>query len=78
MGGNSEQKSAGYALLNVRGFWEINSRVKLGLSADNLTDKKYRDHLAGVNRVSRNPDIALGERLPGYGRSISLRFDYQF
>ena len=75
---NTEQKSAGYALLNVRGFWEINSRVKLGLSADNLTDKKYRDHLAGVNRVSRNPDIALGERLPGYGRSISLRFDYQF
>jgi len=75
---NTEQKSAGYALLNVRGFWEINSRMKLGLSADNLTDKKYRDHLAGVNRVRDNPAIALGERLPGYGRSISLRMDYRF
>lgn len=41
-------------------------------------DSVYRDHLAGVNRVSGNDAIAPGERLPGYGRSFFLRLDYDW
>ncbi|MDC3332637.1 TonB-dependent receptor [bacterium] len=74
---NSEQKTDGYGLLNARGSWEVNHHIRVGMGIDNLMDKKFRDHLAGYNRVS-NPDIANGERLPGYGRNVFARVDYQW
>lgn len=75
---NGEQTSDGYALLNIQAYWNINKAARLGLSAENVTDKDYRDHLGGYNRVMGNPDIAAGERLPGYGRNISLRAEYNW
>ncbi|MGI9326615.1 MAG: TonB-dependent receptor plug domain-containing protein [Pseudomonadales bacterium] len=72
---NSEQESSGYALLNVKGYWVINQQLKLGFGIDNLTDRDYGDHLAGINRVGGNPDLQQGERLPGIGRNFFLRLD---
>ena len=40
------------------------------LDAENATDKRYTDHQAGINRGRDNPAIAVGERLPRYGRNV--------
>ncbi len=34
--------------------------------------------MVGINRVMGNPDIAVGERLPGYGRNFFARMDVSF
>ncbi len=72
---NFEQNSSGYALFNVKGYWVINQHLKLGFGVDNLTDRVYRDHLAGINRVGGNPDLQQGVRLPGLGRNFFARLD---
>ncbi|EAW32797.1 TonB-dependent receptor [marine gamma proteobacterium HTCC2143] len=75
---NSEQETSGYGLLNVKGYWQLNSEWRLGFGVDNLLDKKYQDHLAGYNRAGSNAGIANGARLPGYGRNMFARVDYQW
>jgi iron complex outermembrane receptor protein len=75
---NSESETAGYALFHVRGHWQMTEGLKLGFGVDNLADREYVDHLAGVNRVRGNPDIRAGERLPGYGRSVFARLDFSW
>jgi len=75
---NSEQETAGYGLLNLGGYWQISEQARLAVGVENVLDKEYSDHLAGVNRVRGNEDIATGERLPGYGRSLFARIDYQW
>ncbi|BFM17172.1 TonB-dependent receptor [Maricurvus nonylphenolicus] len=75
---NEEQKSSGYGLLHLQGQIDINEQLQLRAGIDNLTDKKYQDHLAGVNRVSGNDDIAVGERLYGTGRSVNVGVTYSF
>jgi iron complex outermembrane receptor protein len=44
---------------------------------NNLFDTRYSDHLNGYNRV-RDSDVALGERLPGPGRSLFARVHYSW
>ena len=75
---NGEQTTAGYGLLNARGYWQLSREMRLGFGVDNLFDKRYQDHLGGYNRVSGNPDINKGERLYGYGRNVYARVDYQW
>lgn len=74
---NSEKATAGYALLNLKGYWQINSELRLGFGIDNLLNNKYRDHQTAYNRV-RNSDIKVGQRLPGQERNIFARLDYQW
>jgi len=74
---NAEQETSGYGLLNLKGDWQFNKHLRLALGIDNLLDKRYSDHLGGINRVM-NPDLAVGERLPGYGRNAFVRVDYQW
>lgn len=75
---NSEQATDAYALLNLQAYWNVAATIKLGLSIENITDEDYNDHLGGYNRVRGNPDIAVGSRLPGYGRNFSARIDYHW
>lgn len=75
---NGEAGSAGYATFNLQGYWHLNDSVRLSAGVENLTDRVFRDHLGGVNRVAGNPAIAVGERLPGYGRNVFARFDLVF
>ncbi len=74
---NSEKATAGYALINLKSYWQINGELRLGLGIDNLLNKKYRDHQTGYNRVG-NSDIKLGNRLPGQERNAFVRLDYQW
>ncbi len=74
---NGEQKTAGYSLYNLRAQWAFISQAQLGFGVENVFDKKYANHLGGYNRAS-NPDLAIGEALPAYGRNLFVRVDYQW
>lgn len=73
---NDEKATAGYGIVNLRGQWQLANNLELVAGIDNMSDKRYQDHLAGYNRVSGARDLALGERLYGLGRSIYLGFNY--
>jgi iron complex outermembrane receptor protein len=67
---NNEQKTGGYAVFNLMGNYEATKALTLSAGINNIFDRDYQNHLGGYNRISDNPDIAQGERLPGLGRSI--------
>ena len=74
---NSETESAGYALVNLAGQLQLGAGVGLAFGIDNLFNRFYQDHLGGVNRAG-NEDLATGERLPGWGRNLYARVQWQF
>ena len=67
---NDEQPSAGYGILNMSAVWSPWQSVRLEARADNLFDRSYQNHMAGVNRVAGS-DIPAGTRLYGAGRTLS-------
>lgn len=73
---NDEKATAGYGIANLRGQWQLANKLELVAGVDNMSDKRYQDHLAGYNRVNGARDLALGERLYGHGRSVYLGFNY--
>ncbi|MGE0621369.1 MAG: TonB-dependent receptor plug domain-containing protein [Pseudomonadales bacterium] len=75
---NGEQETGGWAIFNVNGYWHVGERLRLSAGVENLADEDYTDHLGGINRVMGNPDITVGERLPGYGRNVFARADLAF
>jgi len=75
---NSEANTSGYGLLHLSANYQVNDDLQLRAGIDNLTDKRYQEHLAGYNRVMGNDDIAVGERLYGTGRSARVGVTYQF
>jgi len=75
---NSEAQTSGYGLLHLSANYQVNDDLQLRAGIDNLTDKRYQEHLAGYNRVMGNDDIAVGERLYGTGRSARVGVTYQF
>ncbi|PHS69974.1 MAG: TonB-dependent receptor [Methylophaga sp.] len=75
---NHEQKTSGYALFNLSGNFQPTQDVTVSAGINNLFDRGYENHLGGYNRISDNPDIAQGDRLPGLGRSayVSVSMDW--
>lgn len=69
---NEEQKTSGYAVVNLMGNYEATNALTLSAGVNNVFDRNYQDHLGGYNRISvtDNPDIVQGDRLPGLGRSV--------
>ena len=63
---NDEQKSGGWAILNLRTQWS-DGRWRLRGGIENLLNKNYHDHLAGINRVNEG-DVGVGDPIPGAGR----------
>jgi iron complex outermembrane receptor protein len=74
---NLEQETSGYGLINMHIAWQASSELDLSLGVNNVLDKRYQDHLSGYNRV-RGGDIAVGERLPGYGVNMYASARYEF
>lgn len=68
---NGETPSPGWVTVGLSGGATI-GRWRLEAGAENLFDRRYADHLAGVNRVPGGA-VAVGERLPGAGRGLCLR-----
>ncbi|NHO64084.1 TonB-dependent receptor [Aestuariicella hydrocarbonica] len=75
---NREAKTSGYGVLHLSASYDLSDALQLRAGIDNLADKRYRDHLAGYNRVRGNEDIAVGERLYGTGRSAILGLTYHW
>jgi iron complex outermembrane receptor protein len=74
---NRERESAGYGIVNLSARWQLTPALELAGGVDNVFDKTYRSHLGGYNRAS-NPDVGIGERLPGYGTNVFARVSYTF
>ncbi len=74
---NGETRSPGYGLVDLAAGIELPAGLNLQLSLDNLFDRRYAPHLAGINRV-QDSDVAPGRRLPGAGRSWGIRLGYRF
>lgn len=74
---NGETETGGYGIVNVSASWQPLPGLRLAAGVDNLFDREYTEHLAGVNRAV-NPDIAVGARLPAYGANLYGRVLYEF
>jgi iron complex outermembrane receptor protein len=68
---NDEQESSGYALFNVSGNVQVTPNLLISAGVNNLFDREYADHLAGINRVA-GEDIPQDDRLLGLGRSAYI------
>ena len=69
---NGELPTGGYAILNLRGELEVVDGVSLVAGLENLTDRRYEEHLGGFNRV-RDSIVPVGARLPGAGINAFAR-----
>ena len=72
---NSEQETSGYGLVNLSASWQATDDIQVSGGIDNLFDRDYQQHLAGYNRVMGS-DVTVGDRLPGVGRNLYVRFYY--
>jgi len=72
-----ETPSPGYGIFNFRLARHFANRLRVEVGVENLLNKRYTEHLGGVNRVSMS-DLAIGERIPSAGRfgygSVSWSF----
>jgi iron complex outermembrane receptor protein len=64
---NGEPETPGYALLNLEMGYRFSRHFVALLGVENVLDKRYADHLGGINRVTGS-DVGVGERIPGAGR----------
>ena len=74
---NEESETDGYGIFNLFGSYRWRERMTLSGGVNNLFDKVYRDHTNGINRVA-DSDVAVGDRLPGPGRSLFARLNYRW
>jgi iron complex outermembrane receptor protein len=74
---NGEPVTPGYALLNLRSSYRLFGHLTAQVTAENLLDKQYADHLGGINRVTGS-DVSVGARLPSPGRTFLVALRYQF
>jgi len=73
---NNEAKTDGYGLIHLRAGMDVTRTLKVNAGIENLFNNKYEDHLAGINRVTTDTDVAAGDRLPGAGRSFLVNLTY--
>jgi iron complex outermembrane receptor protein len=74
---NYEQSTPGYGLVNAALVWYPTAELRLEARVDNLLDKAYQDHGAGINRANGS-DIPVGERLYGAERTLSAGVVFNF
>jgi iron complex outermembrane receptor protein len=74
---NEEPITPGYAIVNLRVSYRPCQGVTVQAGVENLLNKKYADHLGGINRVT-DSDVDVGERLPNPGRSVVVAARYEF
>lgn len=77
-GNNHNRPTSGYALYNLRTEYAHPSLdFTLSAGVENLTDRMYVDHMNGFNRVSGG-ELEVGERLPGPGRNVYVRLNWEW
>jgi iron complex outermembrane receptor protein len=73
----SETTSPGYGILNLRVAKTFVDSVRVEVGVENLLDKRYADHLGGVNRVAGG-DLLVGQRIPSAARFAYVSLDWEF
>ena len=74
---NGEQETPGYGLVNLAVVWKAMDALRLEARLDNVLDKTYQDHVAGLNRANGS-DIPVGARLYGTERTFSVGAIWSF
>lgn len=74
---NNEQATPGYGLINAALVWYPVDSLRLEARIDNMFDKAYQDHVAGINRANGS-DIPVGVRLYGAERTLSAGVIFSF
>ncbi len=74
---NGETPTSGYALSNLAINWEPGESLRVEARVDNLFDRAYQDHVAGINRAAGS-DLPLGVRLYGTERTLSMGLIFSF
>ena len=72
-----ETQTAGYGIVNLSAQWTLNNQLQVRSGITNLFDRHYANHLNSVNRNSGS-DIAVGEVIPGMGRTFYVQARAQF
>jgi iron complex outermembrane receptor protein len=80
---NAEQKTDGYALLNIYGQYTFKDALTIRTGVRNVFGSFYQSHVSGINRVVADRDggrvdLGPGERLPGPGRNFFVQAEYRF
>lgn len=73
----NEDSTSGYGLLHLSTQWQLHRNVQLTAQINNLFDKFYAPHTAGVNRVMQS-DIAIGDKVPNPGREWQISISYRY
>ena len=74
---NEERATPGYGLVNAALSWRPTDALRIEGRVDNLLDKTYQDHVAGINRAGGS-GIPVGERLYGAERTFSAGVVWSF
>ncbi|HEY2711023.1 MAG TPA: TonB-dependent receptor [Chthoniobacterales bacterium] len=74
---NDELPSSGYAVLNLRAGYSFADHFDVDLVLDNLFDRRYAEHLSGINQVL-DSDVPVGARIPEPGRFVAVSARYHF
>ncbi len=74
---HNELASSGYYTLDTNASFSVLPELQLSVGVENIFDRQYRYHLAGINRVT-DRDEAVGERLSGLGRQLTASLRYTF
>jgi len=72
-----ESPSPGYGILNLRLAKTFAEALRVEVGVENLLDKRYADHLGGVNRVAGG-DLAVGEPIPSAARFAYVSVGWEF
>ena len=73
----NESSTPGYGILNLRVAKTFADSVRVEVGVENLLDKRYADHLGGVNRVAGG-DLLVGQRIPSAARFAYVSLDWEF
>lgn len=73
----NEPSTPGYGILNLRVAKTFADSLRVELGMENLLDKRYAQHLGGVNRVSGG-DLAVGDAIPSAGRFAYVSVGWEF
>ncbi len=74
---NDEDETPGYGRFNIAFAWHAHESWRIEARVDNVFDKAYQDHLAGINRASGS-DIPVGARLYGAETTFSAGVNFSF
>ncbi len=76
-GYNSELKTKGYMLLNLRGRYEPIDGLVVGTGIENVLDSEHEDHLGGYDRIKLS-NTGISSRIPMRGRNIYATLSYNW